>query len=80
MVSQENRPALIIDLSGPDGNVLAVIEKAKSLIRKELGKEIAEDFAAKLDTEVHKNLDADYNHALNFINEYVEIVDVSGSY
>ena len=64
------KPALDIDLSGPAGNIFAVVGKAQKLLSKETGDEMWSKVQ-----ETH-----DYHAALDVINGYVEIVDHSGTY
>ncbi len=64
MVSSR-RPRLEIDLSGPDGNIFAVLSKAKKLLGADDWNTIWE--------RVRKT--ENYYDALNAIDEYVEVVE-----
>ena len=78
-VKELDRPEMMIDLSGPDGNVFAVIGMARKLLTKEMGSEVTADFKEKIEAEM-KNPETSYENMLKLINEYVELIDVSGRY
>lgn len=74
-----DRPEMMIDLSGPDGNVFAVMGMARKLVSKEMGSDVTKEFKEKLDEEM-KNPETSYENILKVVNEYVELIDVSGTY
>ncbi len=65
------RPQLELDLSGPDGNIFAVMGKAAALLRRH-GRQAE---AKRMIDEVTRS--RSYEEALQVVNRYVALKDTS---
>lgn len=70
------KPRLVIDLQGEDGNIYKVITKARQIVPVDLLNDFIE---AILDAQL-PGRKITYEGMLAIINEYVELIDSSGTY
>jgi hypothetical protein len=72
---KRRRPTVRVDLSGPDGNVFVLRSIVIQTLNSRLGKQTAVEFGERFQ-ELHES-GKTYSDALDLMNEYVNMVDVS---
>lgn len=75
-LNQPERPPLSLDLSGPDGNVFAVI----GLAHAQLAGGAQELFMAAIREATEPGAGKRYEDILGIVNAYTRLVDTSGLY